>query len=67
MARTREAQITYRPRADATLQTELDAVSAVLRYALFERRASKKGARPGAPEDDVKESNGYVANSNYNK
>jgi hypothetical protein len=66
MEQTSEARIIYTPRSDATPEGELDAVSSVLKFILFESSASKKGTHPGAP-DDVKESNGYVATSSISE
>ncbi len=33
---------------------------------LLKKPTRKKGSRPAAPKDDVKESNGYVAYPNHN-
>ena len=50
-----ESKVVYRPRADATPESELSAVVAAYRYVIFDLNVSEKGARPGAP-DAAKES-----------
>jgi hypothetical protein len=55
MEQTSEARITYSPRPDVTPESEVGAVSCVLRFILFESKASKKAAEAGGP-DDAKES-----------
>ena len=50
------SRITYAPRPDATPEAELEALASVYRF-ILDRKAKKKGARPGAP-DARKESNG---------
>jgi hypothetical protein len=47
-------RITYQPRPDATLASELSALTAAYKLVL-DCHAKKKGTRPGAP-DDAKES-----------
>lgn len=66
MERTSEARILYTPRSDAQAQMELDAVSRVLKFILFERNASKKAAEAGG-RDDVKVSSEHVAIPNHNR
>jgi hypothetical protein len=56
----------YAPRPDATPEAELDALAACYRFILFESRA-KEGGAPAAPNDDVKESDGYVAAENHTR
>ena len=51
-----ESKVVYRPRADATPESELSALVAAYRYVIFDCQTSEKGARPGAP-DAAKESN----------
>jgi hypothetical protein len=53
MAQTSEAQITYRPSADTTPESELTALASVYAY-LLKSRESRKGTRPGAPDDAMK-------------
>jgi hypothetical protein len=60
-----KSRIIYRPREDAT--TAEATLAACYRFILFESKASKKGTRPGAPDDDAKESNGCIAYPNHNK
>ena len=43
--------ITYTPRPDATPGAEMDALASIYRFIVFESTASKKGTRPGAPDD----------------
>jgi hypothetical protein len=45
-----ECKVVYRPRADATQESELSAVVAAYRYIIFDCHARKKGHRPGAPD-----------------
>ena len=50
-----ESKVVYRPRADATPESELSAVVAAYCYVIFDCHESEKGARRGAP-DAAKES-----------
>jgi hypothetical protein len=43
--------ITYIPHPDATLEKELSALVSAYRFVIFDCNVSKKGARPGAPDD----------------
>jgi hypothetical protein len=45
-----ESKVIYRPRADATQESEFSAVVAAYRFLLFDCDARKKGPRPGAPD-----------------
>jgi hypothetical protein len=45
-----ESKVIYTSRADATPESELSALVAAYRFIIFDRHASKKGARPGAPD-----------------
>jgi hypothetical protein len=44
-------RITYTPRLDATPEAEQDALAEVFRFLLFESDASKRAARPTAPNE----------------
>jgi hypothetical protein len=46
-----EFKVVYRPRADATPESELSVLVAAYRYVIFDCHASEKGARLGAPDD----------------
>jgi len=46
-----DPHVTYTPRPDATPEAEVDALAAVYRYLLFETDASKRAARPTAPNE----------------
>ena len=46
-----EPKVIYRPRADATPESERSTLMAAYRYVIFDCHASKKGARPGARDD----------------
>jgi hypothetical protein len=46
-----DPRVTYSPRPDSTPEAELDALAAVYRYLLFETDASKRAARPTAPNE----------------
>ena len=59
--------IHYTPHPNVTQEVELDALSAVYALALRKCQERKEAAHPAAPNDDVKESDGYVANPNYTK
>ena len=56
-----ESKVVYRPRADATQESELSAVVAAYRYVIFECHVSEKGARPGAPNAAKESDNGCDA------
>jgi hypothetical protein len=62
---TKEARILYTPRSDATPEAELGAVSRVLKFILFESKASKKSTRPGAPDDVREDKNAHTTTENY--
>ena len=47
-------EVIYRPRPNATPETEISALAACYRF-ILDCHAKKEGARPGAP-DDTKES-----------
>jgi hypothetical protein len=49
---------TYRPEADACLRALT---------LLLKKPVCKEGGSPTAPQDDVKESNGYVAYPSHNR
>ena len=51
-----ESKVVYRPRADATQESELSAVVAAYRYVIFDCHARKKGPRPPGAPDAAKES-----------
>lgn len=53
------------PLPETTQGVDAGALSNVYRF-ILDCRAKKKGTRPGAPDDDIKESNGYVARTNCN-
>ena len=54
-------EVVYRPRADATQESELSAVVAAYHYVIFDCHASEKGARPGAPDAAKESDNGCDA------
>ena len=54
-------KVVYRPRADATQESELSAVVAAYHYVIFDCHASEKGARPGAPDAAKESDNGCDA------
>ena len=56
-----ESKVVYRPRADATQESELSAVVAAYHYVIFDCHASEKGARPGAPDTAKESDNGCDA------
>jgi hypothetical protein len=56
--------ISYTPR-NTSAEDEIGALSSVYYFILFESKASKKGARPGAPDDVRKGQDAHTANSNY--
>ena len=43
-----ESKVVYRPRADATPESELSALVAAYRFVIFDCHVIEKGARPGA-------------------
>ena len=46
-----ESRVVYRPRADATPETELSALVAAYRFIIFDcRHETEKGAQRGAPD-----------------
>ena len=59
-----EPRITYTPCPDATPEGELDVLSAIYRFILFESSASKEGSPATAPNDAMKGSNNDRASSN---
>jgi hypothetical protein len=56
-----ESKIVYRPRADATPESELSALVAAYRFVIFDCYVGKKGARPGAPDAAKESDNGCDA------
>ena len=46
-----ESKVIYRPRADATPESELGALAAGYRFLIYDCYASEKGARPDARDD----------------
>jgi hypothetical protein len=56
-----ESKVVYRPRADATQESELSGVVAAYHYVIFDCHASEKGARPGAPDAAKESDNGCDA------
>jgi hypothetical protein len=60
------AQVTYRPRPGATPAAELSALSAVYKFVLETKKAAEPAPELGG-QDDVKESNGYVATDKYTR
>ncbi len=55
---------TYAPRLDATPEAEIFALAAVYKLIID----SKKGSRPGAPEDEKERSmNDSLASTNYTR
>jgi hypothetical protein len=61
--------IIYRPRADATPESELTALASVYAYLLKNHDSNKADKSAPAPigRDDAKESNGCIAYSNHSK
>jgi hypothetical protein len=56
-----ESKVVYRPRADATQESELSAVVAAYHYFVFDCRESEKGARPGTLDVAKESDNGCDA------
>jgi hypothetical protein len=56
-----ESKVVYRPRADATQESELSAVVAAYHYVIFDCHAREMGARPGAPDAAKESDNGCDA------
>jgi hypothetical protein len=51
------ARVTYRPRLDATPDTELNALSACYAFILQKHQERQKAAHPGGPDDPERRSN----------
>jgi hypothetical protein len=60
-----EPRIIYAPRPDTDPEAEVSALSAVYKFILDCTRTGDR--TPSGPEDDVKESNGYVASQHHNR